>query len=392
MNHNDPGAASFKSAVESADADEIRRLFDAHPELEQVIDKPWFAFGSTALVLSTLTENRAVIDALLDLGADVDAKSDWSAGPYGVLDCVVDKPAPVDIELADHLIARGATLDIHAAAGLGRMDVLTELLDANPERVSEPGPDGATPLHLAMNIEVAQFLLDRGAELDKRCVDHNSTAAMWSVAGREDVTRFLLDRGARADLFMAAALDDVALAERLLETEPGAIDVRVRFGESNDHLGQGDKYVWALDFAQTPAEVARRRGNEAIYALLLGRSSPFVNLLHASRRGDVDLLASMLRDDPDLLATLTDGQTREALSGTADAAHILLEQGANPNAIGDENGATALHVAAWEGARDRIEVLLAHGADRTIVDRTHSGTPAGWADAGGHEDLVELLR
>ena len=138
MNRNDPRAASFKRAVESADADEIRRLFDAHPELEQVIDKPWFAFGSTALVLSTLTEKRAVIDALLDLGADVDAKSDWSAGPYGFLDCVVDKPAPVDVELADHLIACGATLDMHAAAGRGRIYVLTELLDANPERVSEP--------------------------------------------------------------------------------------------------------------------------------------------------------------------------------------------------------------------------------------------------------------
>ena len=118
-------------------------------------------------MLSTLTETRAVIDALLDVGADIDAKSDWS----------------VDVELADHLIARGATLDIHAAAGLGRMDVLTELLDAKPERVSEPGPDGATPLHLAMNIEVAQFLLDRGEELDK---------AGWADAGgHEDLIELL---------------------------------------------------------------------------------------------------------------------------------------------------------------------------------------------------------
>ena len=167
MNHNDPRAASFKRAVESADADEIQRLFDAHPELEQLIDKPWFAFGSTALVLSTLTETRAVIDALLDVGADIDAKSDWS----------------VDVELADHLIARGATLDIHAAEGLGRMDVLTELLDAKPERVSVPGPDGATPLHLAMNIDVAQFLLDRGAELDK--------AGWGDAGGHEDLVELL---------------------------------------------------------------------------------------------------------------------------------------------------------------------------------------------------------
>jgi ankyrin repeat protein len=161
------------------------------------------------------------------VGANIDAKSDWAAGPYGVLDGIVDNPAPVDVELADYLIGRGATLDIHAAAGLGRIDVLTTLLDERPDRVSEPGPDGATPLHLAMNVEVARFLLDRNAEIDKRCVDHNSTPAMWSVMGREDVTRFLIDRGAKPDLFMAAVLDDVTLAAQILEAEPDAIDVRV---------------------------------------------------------------------------------------------------------------------------------------------------------------------
>ncbi len=34
MDANDPRAERFKKAVESADAGEIRRLFDAHPELE----------------------------------------------------------------------------------------------------------------------------------------------------------------------------------------------------------------------------------------------------------------------------------------------------------------------------------------------------------------------
>ena len=392
MDANDPRAVDFKQAVESADAGEIRRLFDAHPELGEVVDAPWFSFGRPALLYVARVENRGAIDALLDVGANIDAKSDWAAGPYGVLDGIVDNPAPVDVELADYLIGRGATLDIHAAAGLGRIDVLTTLLDERPDRVSEPGPDGATPLHLAMNVEVARFLLDRNAEIDKRCVDHNSTPAMWSVMGREDVTRFLIDRGAKPDLFMAAVLDDVTLAAQILEAEPDAIDVRVRFGKSQEHVGYGDKYIWALDFAQTPAEVARRRDNAAVYAFLLERSSPFVRLLHAARRGDVRLLTAMLGDEPGLLPSLSDDQTCGVLSGTADSARVLLEHGADPNARDDENGATALHWAAWNGRRDRVEVLLAHGADPTLRDRTHSGTPLGWAKASKHDELAELLR
>lgn len=71
---------------------------------------------------------------------------------------------------------------------------------------------------------------------------------------------------------------------------------------------------------------------------------------------------------------------------------MLLEHGADPNARDEEKGATALHWAAWNGERDRVEVLLGYGADLTLRDRTHSGTPLGWAKASGHDELTELLR
>lgn len=391
MDVNDPRAVSFKRAVETANADEIRGLVAAHPALRDAVDRPWFSFGMPAVVCAAWTENREVIDALLDVGAAIDTKSDWTAGPYGVLDVIVDKPAPVNVALADYLISRGATLDVHAAAGLGRIDGLTALLDANPERVSEPGPDGATPLHLAMNVEVAGFLLGRGAEIDRRCVDHHSTPAMWSVMGREEVTRFLIDHGARPDLFMAAVLDDVALARRILEAEPDAIDVRVHMGKSHPHLGGGNKYIWALDFAQTPIEVARRRGHEAVYSFLFERSSPAVRLVQAARCGDVAWLTAALREETNLLGSLTDDQTCAALSGPVETARVLLEHGADPNSRDEEKGATALHWAAWNGDGALITLLLAHKADSTLQDREHSGTPLGWARVNRRDDVAALL-
>ena len=45
----------------------------------------------------------------------------------------------------------------------------------------------------------------------------------------------------------------------------------------------------------------------------------------------------------------------------------------------DASGATGLHVAAFHGRRDVVELLLAAGADVNARDGTHGATPAGWA-------------
>jgi hypothetical protein len=39
-----------------------------------------------------------------------------------------------------------------------------------------------------------------------------------------------------------------------------------------------------------------------------------------------------------------------------------------------------------------VEFLLAHGADRNIKDTKVGSTAAGWAEYGGHPELLELLR
>ena len=55
------------------------------------------------------------------------------------------------------------------------------------------------------------------------------------------------------------------------------------------------------------------------------------------------------------------------------------------------DGATALHLAAFDGNAELVEELLARGADLSLKDGVYDGTPAGWAQAGGHEDLAKRL-
>jgi ankyrin repeat protein len=57
---------------------------------------------------------------------------------------------------------------------------------------------------------------------------------------------------------------------------------------------------------------------------------------------------------------------------------LLEESPALANAR-DEQGATPLHIAALLGARDVAAILLDAGADVNALDGTFGATPAGWA-------------
>ena len=58
---------------------------------------------------------------------------------------------------------------------------------------------------------------------------------------------------------------------------------------------------------------------------------------------------------------------------------------------GRNDGATALHLAAFDGNAEVVQTLLAHGADPSLRDEVYDGMPAGWAHAAGHENLAKRL-
>src|SRR5262249_3225605 len=151
-------------------------------------------FGATPLIHAVGTDDRAMVDLLLELGADIDQRSDWWAGSFGVLDSAAD-------EMSEHLLARGATLTAHAAARLGKIDRLRAILDEAPSLVRARGGDGQTPLHFARTVEIAELLLSRGADIDALDIDHASTAAQWLGELRPGVTLHLVSRGAAPDPF-----------------------------------------------------------------------------------------------------------------------------------------------------------------------------------------------
>ena len=69
---------------------------------------------------------------------------------------------------------------------------------------------------------------------------------------------------------------------------------------------------------------------------------------------------------------------------------VLLDAGVDV-ASRRNDGATALHLAAFDGNAEMVETLLAHGANPSLRDDAYDGTPAGWAHAGGHGNLAKRL-
>src|SRR5437764_13227986 len=101
------------------------------------------------------------------------------------------------------------------------------MLRAYPSLIDSKGVDARTPLHFSRTIETASLLLDHGARIDARDEDHDSTPAQWLIGESPDVARFLVERGEKVDIFLAAALGDLVLAERLAKEDQGSLAHRI---------------------------------------------------------------------------------------------------------------------------------------------------------------------
>jgi hypothetical protein len=220
------GVEALSKAVRSNDARKVREVLTRFPELKASLDDEMVGghFGATPLLTAVNQGNREMVDVLLEAGATINQRSHWWAGSFGVLDN--------DGDLHDFLIQRGARIDAHAAARLGKLDLLRELVAKDPAVVHARGGDGQLPLHFAASTEVAAFLLDHGADINAIDVDHESTAAQWMVKERSDVARYLVGRGCRTDILLGAALGDESVVRTHLAQDAAAAAERSTTGRS----------------------------------------------------------------------------------------------------------------------------------------------------------------
>ena len=221
------------------------------------------------------------------------------------------------------------------------------LIDAGAEI---NGPLGACAS--GNNVEVAAALLDAGAEINGMgSWSPLEEALYWSS---NDVRDLLLKRGASVhNLRIAAGLGRTDLIESFFNSDgslkPEAGKIAWPFGDPQD--------------SNLPAQI-----KEELQAKIEAWSNESQNIIN-----NAFIYACM--------------------HNRIDAAKLLLDKGAEINTIppGFDYAGTGLHNAAVNGHRAMVEFLIESGADANIRDEKVNGTPAGWADFGGHGDLRDYL-
>lgn len=366
-----------KKAFHDDDAAAFRRVLERYPMLKAGINEPVGDFNSPSIIH---VRSRAMLDVLLDAGADINARSKWWAGGFGLLDCA-------DPDLAAYAIERGAVITVHAAARLGMLDKLRELIAADPELVHARGGDGQTPLHFASTVAIAEYLLDRGADIEARDVDHESTAAQYMLRTRPEVARYLIRRGAKTDLLMAAALGDIILVRKHLDDDPECIRMRVSdeyFPMAGSGKG-GTIYQWDLGWHVSACQVAKSYGHTGIFDLLMERSPAEEKLLNACWLHDEGLVSSLLTRFPNLSTALSPAGCRQlahaARNNDTTAARLMLTAGLPVDTF-SQHHATPLHWAAWHGNAELVRLILNRHPPLDHAGNEFHGTPLGWAMHG----------
>jgi ankyrin repeat protein len=294
----------------------------------------------------------------------------------------------VDQAKARDLVARGAKLTPHAAAGLGFTDELAKILASDPAAIDAKGCDACTPLHFARDIATAELLLAHGARIDARDEDHRSTPAQWLIGDAPEITQFLLDRGATPDIFIAAALGDLALAEKLIAADPHCTSHRIGRAPEFPPLGGGSGgtiYQWTLAFNSYPHQIALLKGHRELFEFLYENSATATRFLIDCvlvRREEATAIA---KANPDLVASLPT-QDLELLprycwetNSNFEAVKLMLDLGFPVMQTERSHGYTALHNAAWSGSADLVDLLLERGARVDVLDPGFHATPLGYA-------------
>jgi ankyrin repeat protein len=386
----------FKKAFHDHDAALFRTLLERFPDLKAKINEPVAAFDAPVI---TSVRSREMLDVLLEAGADINAKSRWWAGGFGLL----HSAAP---ELAAYAIERGAVVDVHAAARLGMMARLRDLISADPTLVNARGGDGQTPLHFASTIEIAEYLLNHGADINALDVDHESTSAQYMVRDRQEIARCLVQRGCKNDILLAAALGDEDLVRKHLDADPDCIRMRVsaEYFPMIKAKSGGTIYQWTLGWYVSAHDVAKEFGHDGLFRLLMERSPADVKLIAAGWLDDESAVKALLTAHPNLVGALADADRSQvahaARNNNLAAVRLMLAAGLPAAALG-QHRATPLHWAGFHGNAEMVREILRYNPPLEQSDADFSLTPLGWAiygsengwycRSGDYAGAVELL-
>lgn len=281
--------------------------------------------GATPLFLAANNNRFAMVEELIRLGADANARNQGGATP------------------------------LFSAAEGGNATLVRTLIRAGAD-VSVQDDMGGTPLMAAANSDSAEMvwlLIDAGADLDA------------------SVPLFAPEPFGGANAVMFAANADSPKSLLALALAGADLAAQNYQGQTALALAQERGHEEIVEILGNPGElqeVARQTFEEEV--------------LDAAEEGRVDYVQLLAKHGVDLDARDENGTTplmRVTEDGLSASVRTLLAAGADVNATDEEFGATPLMVAAFRGEDEIVRVLLEAGAAPNLAARgSAAGEAAGW--------------
>ncbi|MBD5804357.1 Ankyrin repeat protein [Azoarcus sp. Aa7] len=389
--------AAFVDLAEKNDADAVALYLRAGMPVDSAD-----AAEVTALMRAARAGHVALVKQLVKQGADVNRALPWAAGAgqaetlemllaqkpsHAAINRAMVSAADVDTTIMKRLLDLGADVDyreehrdtaLGLAAGALKLDAVRELLargaNPNPDK-----PDGWLPLHRAVDasrregedlrrqLELVQFLLDQGAQLEARTrsmQDWQPTPLLLAIQKPAPaLALFLIEKGADVNATSGDRSGNSGHSALMAAAEAGLVEV-----------------VDALLAKGVDVNARNSAGGSA----LLRAAGAYAAASEAIARRLLDAGAEVDARTESGSTPLT-----RAAGRNNGVLPLLLERGADVNAT-TNNGWTALMVAAQAGNDDYVRALLQRGADPRRLNED-GDSAATLAAKGGNNRVLRTL-
>ena len=354
---------------------------------------------NTALHKATQNQHPAIVQLLLDSGADSDVRNRDGQTPFSLAkSCLAE--AIIEI-FHRHIEKNKALID---AAEKGTIDRVKELLEKGAN-INGKDENKNTALHKATQNrrpDIVQLLLENGAYVHAKNSDFVTPLHLAKNLAFPEITALFSRQKATNRMLLRAAkngnIDDVKEA-----LNKGA-NIHAKDPEENSSLHHA---VWKKHTEVSRFLIkkgANVDGQNVIYLtpLLLTKTlfySPYMRdladevLLDAAEKGDFDRVQEALCDGANIHAQ--DKNENTALHHATCDKHTkitqyLLERGADPNAKNCVN-CTPLHCAAGAGDVLGAELLIEKKAKINVKGGSDGWTPVHYAVHHRQEEVLALL-
>jgi ankyrin repeat protein len=187
------------SAAEAGNVQEVKRLIESSPDLDE---KYWNNI-TAALHCAVESSSLDVVKCLVKHGADVNSGNEWN-------DTILHRAAYLNsLEIVKYLVKHGANVNcrnrwketsFHFAARSGSMEMIKYLVE-NGANVNCISLWNSAALHYAVasdSPEKVQYLVEHGAEVASENKDGSDTVLYWACFGGNDlIVNYLLQHGAQ---------------------------------------------------------------------------------------------------------------------------------------------------------------------------------------------------